>query len=166
MKNKHFYVISFLVLMCTTLIVSSITYSNVDKESSLLLDLNTSITPIIENEGEPLSDQYIRTLKVTYRDYLDKPIKLQNGDKLYNRCSYESLITFYSEKDSLKINSTKRMSCEIVAFFNLENQDVEWLKINDINFIRINNITTNHNFYQKNPQPDYLKKLLTLYNVK
>ncbi len=164
----------FLTFLLLGISLALVTYSSTStekytdnyQEPALYLDLNTTITPIIDNEDEPFKDRYIRTIKVTYKDYLDKPIKLQNGDKLYNRCSYQSLITFYSEQDSLKINSSKRMSCEIVAFFNFENQDIIWLKQNSINFVRINNITTNHNFYEKNPQPDYLKNLLTLYNGK
>lgn len=165
--KKTNYLLAIILLMMYALVVSSITYNSYYKEddtNSLYLDLNTIITPIIENVDEPMKDRYIRTIKVHYKDYLEKPIILQNGDKLYNRCSYQSLITFYSETDSLKIVSTQRMSCEIVAFFNFNNEDITWLKANDIDKIRINNMTTNYNFLEKNPQPDYLKNLLTLYN--
>lgn len=153
----------------TLIILSIITFaviSNtiIESDSSLYLDINTTITPLIENSDEPLIDQYIKTLKITYKDYLDKPIKLQNGDKLYNRCSYNTTLIFYSEKDSLKLESWQRMSCEIVAFFNLKESDSQWIKNNNINKISIINVTTNNKFVYKNEQPEFLKNLLTLYN--
>ena len=56
------------------------------------------------------------------------------------------------------------MSCEIVAFFNLKESETQWLKENNIYQIRITNVTTNNNFNFKNPQPEFLKNLVTLYN--
>ena len=131
---------------------------------ALYLDIGTTLQVLIDNEGT--SDAYIRTLKVTYLDRLDKPIKFQNGNKLYNRCSYESQIVLYANQDSLILNSWKRMSCEIVAFFNLTEEDIQWLKTNEFKEIRIINVTTNMNKVYRNYQPDYLKNLVILYNKK
>lgn len=111
-------------------------------EEPLYLDLNTTIQCIIENADGSEKDKYVRTLKVTYKDHLDKPIKLQNGDKLYNRCSFESQIVLYSESDSLVLNSWKRMSCEILSVFNLSPPSIMFLKTNQINKIIVCNTLT------------------------
>ena len=136
----------------------------IEVNPALYLDIGTTMQVLIDNEGT--DDAYIRTIKVTYLDKLDKPIKLSNGDKLYNRCSYETKIVLYAKQDSLELNSWKRMSCEIAAFFNLESSDINWLLENEFKEIRIINVTTNMNKVYRNYQPDYLKNLLTLYNKK
>lgn len=133
-------------------------------EEPLYLDLNTTIQCIIENADGSEKDKYVRTLKVTYKDHLDKPIKLQNGDKLYNRCSFESQIVLYSESDSLVLNSWKRMSCEIVAFFNLKQRDSEWLKVHTVKKIQIKNITTDFCESYDNQEPLYLATIIKKYN--
>jgi len=160
-----------ILLLAVSLIIVSSAYSVLNVSSikpigDLLLEENIVIHPIIENE-EMLSEyQYIRTLKVYYKDLLNKPIKLQNGDKLYNRCSWQSSLTFYSKEDSLEVVSTPRMSCEIVAFINLELTDIQWLKANNIYKLKVDNLTTDYNITVVNTQPEYLKDLLTLYNAK
>jgi hypothetical protein len=152
----------FVLLLTSTIGFSYLLYK--EHNSSLYLDLNTTITAIIENEELPLQSQYIRTLKVTYKDFLDKPIKLQNGDKLYNRCSFESQLIMYSESDSLVLDSWKRMSCEITAFFNLTKRDSEWLKYHVVNSITIKNITTNYCKNYKNEQPLFFNNIIKKYN--
>ena len=134
-------------------------------EEPLYLDLNTTIQCIIENSNGSNEDKYIRTLKVTYKDHLDKPIKLQNGDKLYNRCSFESELVLYSESDSLVLNSWRRMSCEIIAFFNLKQRDSEWLKVHTVNKLKIKNITTDFCEIYKNEEPLYLMNIIKKYNT-
>lgn len=131
---------------------------------ALYLDIGTTLQVLIDNEGT--TDSYIRTLKVTYLDRLDKPIKLQNGDKLYNRCSYQSSIILYSKTDSLTLHSEKRMSCEIAAFFNLAEEDIIWLKENEFKEIAIINITTDFRKTYRNYQADYLKNLIIEHNKK
>jgi hypothetical protein len=157
-------IVSFLLIFCITAITLGSIYTIIESDSSLYLDLNTTITAIIENEELPLQSQYIRTLKVTYKDFLDKPIKLQNGDKLYNRCSFESQLIMYSESDSLVLDSWKRMSCEITAFFNLTKRDSEWLKYHVVNSITIKNITTNYCKNYKNEQPLFFNNIIKKYN--
>ena len=160
MKKLTAFLISFFITVIT---IASI-YSSIESDSSLYLDINTTITPIIENAEEPLRDQYIRTLKVTYKDYLDKPIVLQNGDKLYNRCSFQSTITFFSESGKCVIPSYPRMSCEIVAWVNLKETDVAWLKANKVSKIEITNLTTESSQVFQNPDPAFFIGLLNKYN--
>jgi len=141
-------------------------FTNKKYEKTFLeLDDTTFIIPIIENEdSQNENDKYIRTLKVGYVDRLDKPIKLQNGDKLFYRCSYESQMIFYSESDSLVMASWKRMSCEVIAFFNLKENDVKWVKENSINRIKIRNVTTNFEKTFKNDEPEFLQALFIRFN--
>jgi len=141
-------------------------FTNKKYEKTFLeLDDTTFIIPIIENEdSQNENDKYIRTLKVGYVDRLDKPIKLQNGDKLFYRCSYESQMIFYSESDSLVMASWKRMSCEVIAFFNLNENEVKWVKENSINRIKIRNVTTNFEKTFKNDEPEFLQALFIRFN--
>lgn len=155
-----------LVILVFIILLMSFTYKK-KIEDPYQLDQTTVIIPIIENEDSNIeSEKYIRTFKVFYQDRLAKPIKLQNGDRLFNRCSYESQITFYSESDSLVMGSWKRMSCEIIAFFNLQERDNMWLKTHVIKKIKIVNITTDKCLEYNDVKPTYFFDLLNTYNKK
>jgi len=161
---KHLKIAPLVILIFIILLMS---FTNKKIEDPYQLDSTTVIIPIIENkESNIQSEKYIRTFKIYYEDKLDKPIKLQNGERLFNRCSYQSQITFYSESDSLVIGSWKRMSCEIVAFFNLKEMENMWLKTHTINKIKIVNITTDKCLEYKDVKSTYFFDLLNTYNKK
>jgi hypothetical protein len=163
---KHLKIAPLVILVFIILLMSFTNKKTI--EDPYQLDTTTVIIPIIENEDSDIqSEKYIRTFKVFYQDRLAKPIKLQNGERLFNRCSYESQIIFYSEEDSLAIGSWKRMSCEIIAFFNLQERDNMWLKTHVIKKIKIVNITTDACFeFDKLDKPNYFFDLLNTYNRK
>jgi len=171
---KHLKIAPLVILVFIILLMSFTTHKRInDKQNNdiengigvLQLDGTTVIMPILENEDSEIeSEKYIRTLKLYYEDKLDKPIRLRNGDKIYNRCSYQSQLIFFSESDSLSIASWKRMSCEVVAFFNLEKRDEQWLKTYMIKKIKLRNLSTDCEFTFEDFNPLYLRELLRKYN--
>ena len=125
-----------------------------------------SIQPIVENEDLDIKYQYIRSIKVYYRDPLEKPIILQNKQALYNYCSDSTVVIFKSVADSIKVPSVKRMSCEILAVINLSKRDSEWLKSHIVNqFIVINTVTDNR-FAVYMDDTEYFRRLMLKYNAK
>ena len=125
-----------------------------------------SIQPILENEDLDIKYQYIRSIKVYYRDPLDKPIILQNKQALYNYCSDSSVVIFKSAADSIKIPSVKRMSCEIMAIINLSKRDSEWLKSHIVNEVAIVNTITDNRFSVYMDDKEYFRRLMLKYNAK
>ena len=125
-----------------------------------------TIQPILENEDLDIKYQYIRSIKVYYRDPLEKPIILQNNQALYNYCSDSSIVTFKSISDSIKISSTKRMSCEILAVINLSKRDSEWLKSHIVNEVSVVNTITDNRFAVYMDDIEYFRKLMLKYNAK
>jgi hypothetical protein len=125
-----------------------------------------SIQPILENEDLDIKYQYIRSIKVYYRDPLDKPIILQNKQALYNYCSDSSVVIFKSAADSIKIPSVKRMSCEIMAIINLSKRDSEWLKSHIVNEVAVVNTITDNRFSVYMDDKEYFRRLMLKYNAK
>jgi hypothetical protein len=125
-----------------------------------------SIQPIIENEDLDNDYQYIRSIKVYYRDPLEKPILLQNKQALYNYCSDSSVVIFKSVADSIKVPSVKRMSCEIMAIINLTRRDSEWLKSHIVNEVVVVNTITDNRFSVYMDDKEYFRRLMLKYNAK
>ena len=157
--------ITIVLVLLTAFIAYAISVKGlIEQEPALYLDNNTTIQFIIENDDSPDELKWVRTLKLTYKDYLDKPIKLSNGDKIYNRCSYRSQIIFKAVSDTLAITSMPRMSCEIVAFFNLSKENLDWLATRDVYEFEIHNLTTDLVLVYENKQPDYLNTIINKFN--
>jgi hypothetical protein len=132
-----------------------------------LIQNNIKIQPIVENLDMGEDYWYIQTVKVYYKDTLGfKPIYLRKGPPLDSRCSDETKITFISKKDSLTVKSIKRMSCEIIAYFNLNSYEVNWLKSKMIDKIIIFNVVTDNSYMVYINDVSYLNSLLNKYNVK
>ena len=125
-----------------------------------------TIQPILENDDLDIKYQYIRSIKVYYRDPLEKPIILQNNQALYNYCSDSTVVTFKSISDSIKIPSTKRMSCEILAVINLTKRDSEWLKSHIVNEVAVVNTITDNRFSVYMDDKEYFRRLMLKYNAK
>ena len=125
-----------------------------------------SIQPILENEDLDIKLQYIRSIKVYYRDPLDKPIILQNKQAIYNYCSDSSVVIFKSVADSIKIPSVKRISCEIMAIINLNIRDSEWLKSHIVNEVSVVNTITDNRFSVYMDDKEYFRRLMLKYNAK
>ena len=127
---------------------------------------DVTIQPILENEDLDIKYQYIRSIKVYYRDPLEKPIILQNNSAIYNYCSDSSVVTFKSVADSIKISSIKRMSCEIMAIINLTKRDSEWLKSHIVNEVSVVNTITDNRFSVYMDDKEYFRRLMLKYNAK
>lgn len=140
---------TYLTILLTILSIG-MSFKYLYQPESLLIEDKVIIQPIIENEGAELSSQYIRTIKVYYRDL--------------HYCTDQTTLSLIGCNDSITLHSTTRMSCQILAVFNFSKKDSEWIKHNEIEYIGIfNNVTDNYYIY-KNPDQSYLKNLLLIYN--
>lgn len=128
----------------------------------LVLDATTKIYPIIDNEEYP-DKSFIRTLKVNYKD-INK--RYMRADSSYYRCAFHTKIILYAPFDSLELNSVARKSCEITAFFNLEEEEKKWITENYFYFIKIINVDTKYELILENTQPRFLSNIFIKYNRK
>lgn len=151
-------------LLCLPLLLV-FTFVGGDQPSAYIQG-NITIQPIVENEDLDIKSQYIRSIKVYYRDPLEKPIILQNNQVLYNYCSDSSVVIFKSVADSIRIPSVKRMSCEIMAIINLTRRDSEWLKSHIVNEVAVVNTVTDNRFSVYMDDTEYFRKLMLKYNAK
>jgi len=135
-------------------------------QPSPLIQGNVTIQPILENDDLDIKYQYIRSIKVYYRDPLEKPILLQNNGFIYNYCSDSTVVIFKSVADSIKIPSVKRMSCEIMAIINLTRRDSEWLKSHIVNEVVVVNTITDNRFSVYMDDTEYFRRLMLKYNAK
>lgn len=151
-------------LLCIPLLLI-FTFVGGDQPSAYIQG-DVTIQPIVENEDLDIKSQYIRSIKVYYKDPLEKPIILQNNQALYNYCSDSSVVIFKSVADSIKVSSVKRMSCEIMAIINLTRRDSEWLKSHIVNEVAVVNTITDNRFSVYMDDTEYFRKLMLKYNAK
>ena len=143
------------------------TYSKTDfpQPSPLVLDVdsNFKVQPIVENI-DLKGYEFILTFKLYYKDKMVKPIDLKKGSPIDGYCSDLTLITFYfSNGDSLNVESVKRMSCKILAIFNLEKYQNQKLKNYPINSIKVvNHVTENKYLFLVNDKM-YFSRLINQY---
>ena len=161
MKSTIFKIFTFLFLIEAVLLFNSF-YQADYIEPMLILDENTSIYPIVDNPNS-INDSYVRTLRVRYKDINKRVVK---NDSTYYRCAFETQMTFYSAFDTLALNSVSRPSCEIIAFFNLDTTDINWMINNHIYFIKFKNMNTKYEIVLENPEPRYLTNVFLKYNRK
>ena len=135
-------------------------------QPSPLIQGSVTIQPILENDDLDIKYQYIRSIKVYYRDPLEKPIILQNNGAIYNYCSDSTLVIFKSVADSIKVPSVKRMSWEIMAIINLTKRDSEWLKSHIVNEVAVVNTITDNRFSVYMDDTEYFRRLMLKYNAK
>ena len=150
-------------LLCVPLLLI-FTFVGGDQPSAFIQG-DITIQPILENEDLDIKYQYIRSIKVYYKDPLKAPTLLQNDQILYNYCSDSSVVIFKSVADSIKIPSVKRMSCEIMAIINLTKRDSEWLKSHIVNEVAVVNTITDNRFSVYMDDKEYFRKLLIKYNA-
>jgi hypothetical protein len=130
-----------------------------------LIQKDIKIQPIVENLEMGEQYWYVQTVKVYYKDTIGfKPITFRKGDPLTTRCSDSTLITFLSKGESLSTYSIRRLSCEIIAYFNLNSYEVRWLKTHLVDKIIIRNIVTDNSYIVYINDTDYLYEVLNKYN--
>lgn len=135
------------------------------QQPSPLIQKEITIQPIVENLDMGNKYWYVRTIKVYYKDTIGfKPITFRKGDPLTSRCTDSTLITFISKNDSLSAYSVKKMSCEIVAYFNLNEYQVRWLKSKIVDKIMITNIVTDNSYIVYINDTKYLYEIFNKYN--
>ena len=130
-----------------------------------LIQKDIKIQPIVENLEMGEQYWYVQTIKVYYKDTIGfKPITFRKGDPLTSRCTDSTLITFLSKGESLSTYSIRRLSCEIIAYFNLNSYEVRWLKTHLVDKIIIRNIVTDNSYIVYINDTDYLYEVLNKYN--
>ena len=129
-----------------------------------LIQKDIKIQPIVENIELGKQYWYVQTVKIYYKDTLGfKPISLRKGASIDSRCSDETVVTFIAQGDSLSVTSLKRMSCEIVAYFNLEKYEIDWLKTKTLDKIVIFNSVTDNSYVVYIKDSKYFNRLLNVY---
>jgi hypothetical protein len=130
-----------------------------------LVQKDIKIQPIVENLEMGEKYWYVQTIKIYYKDTIGfKPISFKRGDPLTSRCTDSTLITFLSKGESLSTYSIRRLSCEIIAYFNLNSYEVRWLKTHLVDKIIIRNIVTDNSYIVYINDTDYLYEVLNKYN--
>jgi hypothetical protein len=130
-----------------------------------LVQKNIKIQPIVENLEMGDKYWYVQTIKIYYKDTIGfKPISFRRGDPLTSRCSDSTFVTFISKGDSLSTYSIRRLSCEIVAYFNLNSYEIRWLKEHLIDKIVIRNIVTDNSYIVYINDTTYLYEVFNKYN--
>lgn len=130
-----------------------------------LIQKDIKIQPIVENLEMGEQYWYVQTIKIYYKDTIGfKPITFRKGDPLTSRCTDSTLITFLSKGESLSTYSIRRLSCEIIAYFNLNSYEVRWLKTHLVDKIIIRNIVTDNSYIVYINDTDYLYEILNKYN--
>lgn len=128
-----------------------------DKDSNFILQ------PIIENI-DIKGYETMFTLKLYYKDVLPNPIYLENKDSLTNYCSDQTIIKFWlGNGTEIEIYSIKRMSCKILALFNLTKQEHDLLKKYPLHRIEITNKVTDSKFLFDIKNTHYLTHLINKY---
>jgi hypothetical protein len=130
-----------------------------------LVQKNIKIQPIVENLEMGDKYWYVQTIKIYYKDTIGfKPISFKRGDPLTSRCTDSTLITFLSKGESLSTYSIRRLSCEIIAYFNLNSYEVRWLKTHLVDKIIIRNIVTDNSYIVYINDTTYLYEVFNKYN--
>ena len=152
---KYKFIISFFLLV----------FLSVGMTPEPLTKGEVRIVPIIENEDLGPKYWYIRTIKLYYKDKMPHGIELRKGSPIDSYCSDETDLTFYSNSDSLTVKSYRRLSCEILAIYNLSEKDSDWLKSHLVYRIKIYNVVTENKYIIHIDDVSYFKNLFTKYNV-
>lgn len=118
------------------------------------LNETTRIQPILENED---SGEFIGKNAAVIRSF-----KLYYRDSIY--CTDSTEITFMSGLDTMQIYSVKRMSCTILAIFNVSHLEALWLNNYPIDKLVIYNRVTDNYYTIITDDKEYFKELFNKYN--
>ncbi len=140
-------------------IFKSYTYTS-NQPPPFIIDENTYIQPILENETLEEKYQYTRTIKFYYIDPMPEPVVLRNGNLVRNYCSDRTQITLITlGGDTIKATSTQNLNCRISAIVNFEQEDVYKLTLSKLKILKIKNLVTD-NEYTYYLVTDYFQKYL------
>ena len=137
-----------------------------DQPAPLILVKDSSfiLQPIVENMNMP-GYEFVMTLKLYYKDKMVKPLEFKKGPPLDSYCSDSTHVVFYLQnKNTLQISSTKRMSCRILAVFNIDKSQNRVLKTYPMDSIKVTNGVTDNSYVIVVNDKQYLNRLITKYN--
>jgi hypothetical protein len=127
-------------------------------------DSNFIIQPIVENI-DIRGYEFIMTLKLYYKDKMPKAITFKKGDPLETYCSDSTIITFYPRNQQpIVIGSIKRMSCKILAIFNLEKQQNVTLRTYPLDSVNVYNYVTENKYTFLVKDDSYFNRWILKYN--
>jgi len=105
------------------------------------------------------------TLKLYYKDKMVKPLELKKGPPLDTYCSDSTYMIFYLQnKNVVQVSSIKRMSCRILAIFNIDQSQNKLLKTYPIDSIKVTNEVTDNSYVIIIKDKQYLNRLITEYS--
>ena len=125
-----------------------------------IIDENTYIQPILENETLEDKYQYTRTIKFYYIDPMPKAISLSNGNLMHNYCSDRTQVTFITlANDTIRQISVQNLNCKISAIVNFEPDQIFKLTQSKLKIMKLKNLVTD-NEYTYYLVTDYFQKYL------
>lgn len=127
-------------------------------------DSSFILQPIVDNLEIP-KYEFIMAFKLYYQDKMAKPIEFRKGEPLKTYCSDSTIVTFYlTNQDSVKIGSIKRMSCKILAIFNLSKRQNSLLRDYPMDSIKVQNYVTENTYVLPIKDKQYLNRWINKYN--
>ena len=169
-----FSILTFLIIIWVGLFMNLTTMENSMMKAKVELpqpppliidkDSNFVIQPIVENIDLP-GYEFIMSLKLYYKDKTPKAITFKKGPPLETYCSDSTIITFYPKtQQPVVVGSVKRMSCKILAVFNLNKQQNTILRTYPLDSIKIHNYVTENKYTLPIPDPSYFNRWIYKYN--
>ena len=169
-----FSISTFLVILCFGLFMnlttmdSSMRRTKIDlpQPSPLVLNSDSSfiLQPIVENVDMP-GYEFVMTLKLYYKDKMSKALTFRKGEPLETYCSDSTVVTFYPKtQQPVVVGSTKRMSCKILAIFNISKQQNSILRDYPLDSIQVRNYVTNNEYVLPIRDKAYFNRLISRYN--
>jgi hypothetical protein len=127
-------------------------------------DSNFIIQPIVENIDMP-GYEFVMAIKLYYKDRIPTPITFRKGEPLETYCSDSTIITFYPKTQKpIIVGSVKRMSCKILAIFNITKQQNNILKNYPLDSIKVHNYVTENEFILPVKDNSYFNRWIFRYN--
>lgn len=166
-----FSISTFLIIICFGLFMNLTTIDNgikidLPQPAPLVLNSDSSfiIQPIVENIDMP-GYEFLMTLKLYYKDKMPKAITFRKGDPLETYCSDSTVIILYPKtQQPVVIGSTKRMSCKILAVFNISKQQNNIFRDYPLDSIQVHNYVTDNKYILPIRDKAYFNRLITRYN--
>lgn len=141
-------------------------YFDIDQPPPLILDSDSNfrLQPLVENI-DLKGYEIVLSLKLYYKDKMVKPLDVKKGPPIDGYCSDSTIIMFkFDDLDSIKLGSVKRMSCKILAIFNLQKSDNIKLKTKTLDKISITNYVTENRYDFVIKDKTYFNRWITKYN--
>ena len=161
-----FSILTFLIIIWVGLFMNLTTKIESPQPSPLIIDKDSNfvIQPIVENI-DLHGYEFIMTLKLYYKDKTPKAITFKKGEPLETYCSDSTIITFYPKtQQPVVVSSVKRMSCKILAIFNLSKQQNNILRTYSLDSIKVYNYVTENKYTFPIQDSLYFNRWIYKYN--